>query len=66
MINLKVLLIILFAELLGISGQILYKKTVTKAGTADLGDLRSVVSFLGRFSVPFPRLWCGFRRCHGG
>lgn len=45
MIKLKVLLIILFAEIVGIAGQILYKKGVNKIGTPDLRNFNSCVRF---------------------
>ncbi|MFA6143147.1 MAG: EamA family transporter [Candidatus Omnitrophota bacterium] len=45
MINLKILLIILFAEVWGVVGQILYKKGVTRIGTPKLRDFNSCISF---------------------
>ena len=45
MINLNILLIILFAEIWGVVGQILYKKGVTRIGTPRLRDFNSCISF---------------------
>jgi len=46
MININILLIILFAEIWGVTGQILYKKGVTQIGTPNLRSLDSCVNFL--------------------
>jgi len=59
MIKLKVLFIILFAELWGVGGQILYKKTVTKIGTPNLRDIKSYLDFLKR-TLADPGIWIGF------
>lgn len=45
MINTKVLSIIVFAEIWGVVGQILYKKGATQIGTPKLRDFSSCVSF---------------------
>ena len=59
MIKLKVLLIILFAELWGVGGQILYKKTVTKIGTPNLRSLSSYIEFFKK-TIAMPGIWVGF------
>jgi drug/metabolite transporter (DMT)-like permease len=59
MINLKLVLIILFAEMWGVGGQLLYKTGVNKAGTPDLRDHRSYVSFIKRI-IGIPQIWLGF------
>ena len=46
MINMKVLSIIIFAEIWGVTGQILYKKGVTRIGTPNLRNLHSCINFL--------------------
>ena len=59
MIKLKVLLIILFAELWGVGGQILYKKSVTRIGTPDLRSLSSYIEFFKKI-IAMPGIWIGF------
>ena len=54
----KVILLILVAELWGIGGQILYKKSVNKLETPNLRCIRSYSKFLISI-LKTPRIWLG-------
>lgn len=59
MINLKILFIILFAEIWGVGGQILYKMGINKVETPNLRDPRSCLNFIKK-ALAIPQIWLGF------
>lgn len=55
----KIVLLILLAEIWGITGQILYKKSANRAKMPDLRNIWSYLKFMKEvFSMP--SLWAGF------
>lgn len=54
----KVILLILFAELWGTAGQIFYKKSADKIEIPDLHSLRSFLTFAGN-TFKVPTIWLG-------
>lgn len=56
--KLKVLMLIIFGEMWGIAGQILYKKSVSKVATPSLRSLSSYTAFLRKVMAD-PKIWLG-------
>jgi len=54
----KVILFILVAELWGVTGQILYKKSVNIIDTPNLRSLKSYFSFIKKV-IAMPSIWLG-------